>query len=461
MIKVILNSPCNYYSSVEILTNPIGLSYIKTFCENKNAQVQISIVPFIDNELLEREKPDIVGLSSYAATYGQVIKVAKMCKNEGIHVVVGGEQISTLPHLITGDMDVGVLGEGEQVFEQLLRHYDKGWKTQELLKVPGIVFRDGPDNLVQTEPGAPLKELDDLPIPDLLLGNEKTDTLCLMTSRGCPYRCIFCATGWHKNVRWFSPERVIETIKFHADRYPSLQRVKFWDDLFTIKMDRVQRIANLLEEEKLTKKFSYSVATRADHISDDLLHQLKRMNCIHVSLGMESGSNRTLEYINKGTTVEINRKAALMLRRFGLFSESSFIIGFPEETREEILETYEFIRTTPLNKVQVFLPVPYPGTKLWHYALDKEMVSETQDMDWEALDLIATMYRPKQVLNRFIVLSEKLSRQELYDLLIRFGRLARTKTFKYSLLLLWKNPRIIINRLVREFIFLFRKRKRN
>ncbi|MDF1535689.1 MAG: radical SAM protein [bacterium] len=461
MVKILLNSPCNYYTSVEILTNPIGLSYIKTFCEDKNPHVRISIVPYIDKELLERERPDIVGLSCYAATYGQAIKVAGMCKEYGVHVVVGGEQITTLPNLITDDMDIGVIGEGERAFEKLLRVYNGGWKGEELLDVPGIVFRDSQGGLVQTEPASPLKDLDSLPVPDLLQGNEKTDTLCIMTSRGCPYRCVFCATGWHRNVRWFSPEKVLETIKYHAERYPALQRVKFWDDLFTVKKERVRRIVDLLEEEGLTARFNYSVATRADHISEELLHQLKRMNCIHVSLGMESGSNRTLEYINKGTTVETNRKAALMLRRFDLFSESSFIIGFPEETREEIMETYDFIRATPLNKVQVFLPVPYPGTKLWEHALAKGLVSETVDMDWEALDLIATMYRPRQVLDRFIVLSEILSKQELYKLLRKFGRLARVKTFLYALILLRRNPRILINRFMRELVFLLVRRKRN
>ncbi len=458
-MKVLLNSPCNYYTSVEILTNSLGLSYIKAHCENRNRNVSIQIVPNLDRQILEREKPDIVGLSSYAATYGRVVDISRLCREMGIKVVVGGEQITTLPHLLTADMDIGVLGEGEYAFEQLLRYFDNGWDTSSLMEIPGLVFY-GPDGKLKASgPCIHIKSLDDLPIPDLLLGNEDTDTLCLMTSRGCPYRCVFCATGWHKNVRWFSPGRVIETIKFHTDKYPGIRRIKFWDDLFTVNTRRIEEIVVLLEANGLTEKVNYSIATRTDHINEELLHLLRRMNCIHVSMGMESGSEKTLAYIKKGLKVEANRKAAELLHKHRLYSEASFIIGFPYETEEDILQTYSFIKSIPLSKVQIFLPVPYPGTGLWDYALQKSLVTEN-GMNWEALDLIATMYKPRQVLDRFVVLSEKLSRKHLYLLLKKFGRLAKFKTFQYALVLLIRNPEIIFSRLRREIKFVFINKKR-
>lgn len=454
MLKILLNSICNFTTSSELLTVPIGLSYIKSYCE-ANFPCTVKIVPTIDEGLLDVEKPDIVGLSCYAATYDKVRKLACLCKLKGLHVVVGGEQISVLPHLLTEEMDVGVRGEGEHVFLELLRLYDNGWDKERLALLRGLVFRDASGELVMTEPSLGAVELADLPIPDLLLGNESTDLLCLMSSRGCPYRCVFCATGWHNSVHWMPAEKVVETIVYHLEKYPQLRRVKFWDDLFTVKFKRVERIVELLEERGLTKRLSFGVCTRADHINEALASLLKRMNCTHVSMGLESGCDRTLKHIQKGTTAEVNRRAVELLHSFGFSTEASFIVGFPQETDEDIHETYEFIKSIPINKIQVFLPITYPGTKLWKYAEERGLVSEA--MDWEQLDLIATMANPKSILEGFVVISEELSREELYGWLMRFKRLRQWKTLKFAMSLLLSDPRVIFERLKREARFYIRK----
>lgn len=454
MLKVLLNSICNFTTSSELLTVPIGLSYIKSYCE-ENFPCTIKIVSTIDERVLEVEKPDIVGISCYAATYDKVRKLAALCKRKGLSVVVGGEQVTVLPHLLTKEMDVGVRGEGEHVFLELLKLYDNGWNREGLMSIRGLVFRDPSGKLIITEPQSGIVELADLPIPDLLLGNESTDLLCLMSSRGCPYRCVFCATGWHNNVHLMPPERVVETIVYHLEKYPQLRRVKFWDDLFTVKIKRIERIVELLEERGPTKRLSFAVCTRADHINESLVRLLRRMNCTHISMGLESGCDRTLKYINKGTTVEVNRRAVELLHSRGFSTEASFIVGFPPETKEDIYETYEFIKSIPINKIQVFLPITYPGTKLWKLAEERGLVSEA--MDWEQLDLIATMANPGSVLDRFVIISEELSREELYDWLMRFKRLRQWKTLKFALSLLLSDPRVIFERLKREARFYVRK----
>lgn len=454
MLKVLFNSPCNFHTSSELLTVPIGLSYIKSFCEN-NFACEIKIVPVLDRRILEEEKPDIVGISCFAATYDRAKALARLCKSNGLTVVVGGEQITTLPHLITEDMDVGVRGEGEYVFLELLKRFNNGWKTSDLNNLPGLVYRRDDGDLTIGNPAPTSMNLDELPIPDFLLGNENTDLLCLMTSRGCPYQCAFCATGWHKSVHWLSPERLIETIVYHLEKYPRLRRVKFWDDLFTVKYKRVERIVELLEAKGLTGHLAFTICTRADHINEALLQLLKRMNCTHVSLGLESGNDKTLTYINKKCTVATNRRALELLAANNFDSESSFIVGFPGETDEDIQQTYDFIKQVPIRKIQVFLPIPYPGTQLWQYAMNRGLVSE--NMKWETLDLIATMADPSSVLKDFVILSEKLSREELYQWLVKFRRIRKWKTFKFALILLAKDPFVIYQRLKREISFYTRK----
>jgi anaerobic magnesium-protoporphyrin IX monomethyl ester cyclase len=456
MLKVLLNSPCNYTTSSELLTVPIGLAYIKRYCEI-NFPCAIAIVPFLDEKTLEQEKPDIVGISCFAATYGKAVQLARQCKLKGIWVVVGGEQITTLPHLVTDDMDVGVRGEGEFIFLELLRSFDNGWKNERLQHIKGIVFRDEQGEMCIKDPVPSVLNLDQLPIPDLLLDDKETDLLCLMTSRGCPYKCVFCATGWHNSVHWMSPERLVETIEFHVNKYPQLRRVKFWDDLFTVRFKRVERIVELLEKRGLTRRLSFMLCTRADHIKEPLLTLLQRMNCQHISMGLESGCDATLKYINKQCSAKTNRTAVELLSEYGFDSESSFIIGFPHETEEDVRETYAFIKQIPIDKIQVFLPIPYPGTALWEYASGKGLVSE--NMKWEKLDLIATMADPKSVLTDSVVLSETLTRMELYLWLKRFNRLRKWKTFIFALRLFVKDPRVILQRLRREVRFFIRKVK--
>lgn len=457
MLKILLNSPSNFTTSSELLTNPIGLSYIKSLCEER-FDCSITIVPVITDALLKKEQPHIVGISCYAATYDRVKAIAKKCRTLGINVVVGGEQITTLPHLLTPDMDVGVLGEGEFVFLELLNRYQKGWRCEDLGDLDGVVFVDNNNDLKVNKPGKGV-DLNQLPVPDLLYGNEQSDILCLMSSRGCPYNCSFCATGWHRNVHWMSPEKIVETIQYHVERYPKIRRVKFWDDLFTVNLKRVEMLAELFNKHGFNKTLNVTVCTRSDHVNEPLVKLLKKMNCDHVSMGLESGSDDTLKYIAKKTTVKQNEAAVRLLNRYGIYSESSFIIGFPHETETDIQKTYDFIKAIPINKIQVFLPIPYPGTRIWRYAEEHGLVSE--QMDWKRLDLIATMNDPKSILTDFVVISKNLSPKTLYGWLLRFRRLRKIKTFKFALLLLFKNPGIIFQRLRREIVFFYRKIRYN
>ncbi len=231
--------------------------------------------------------------------------------------------------------------------------------------------------------------------------------------------------------------------------------MKFWDDLFTVKLKRVEKIADLFEDKGLARRLVVTICTRSDHINESLLKALKRMNCTHVSMGLESGCNKTLKYVKKLTTAEKNRRAVELLDANGFDTEASFIIGFPEETSEDIQETYDFIKSIPIKKIQVFLPMPYPGTRIWEHALKKGLVSE--DMDWKRLDLIATMTRPKQVLDEFIVIAERVSREELYEWMLKFRRLRLKKSAIYAFQLLFRDPWLIIHRLRRNIIFMLRK----
>ena len=205
----------------------------------------------------------------------------------------------------------------------------------------------------------------------------------------------------------------------------------------------------------MSRRLRFSICTRADHITEALLTLLKRMNCTHVSMGLESGCDKTMKYVKKNCTAETNRRAVELLSAHLFDSESSFIVGFPHETNEDIQETFNFIKSVPIKKIQVFLPIPYPGTKLWEDALRRGMVSE--DMEWEKLDLIATMGNPKSVLTDFVVISETLSREQLYEWLKKFRLLRKWKSFRFAMSLLVRNPSIIFQRLKREVLFGIRR----
>jgi anaerobic magnesium-protoporphyrin IX monomethyl ester cyclase len=250
----------------------------------------------------------------------------------------------------------------------------------------------------------------------------------MFTSRGCPYRCVFCSSSrfWGK-LRFFSAEYVVKEIKSIKETYPQVKMISFYDDLFIADKPRLKRIVELLTEESLNEKLAFSCSCRANLVADDVAKLLKEMNVVSVGMGLESGNQRILTYLKgEGITVEHNRNAVKILKKNSLAANASFVIGSPDETREEILETLEFIKEINLDFVDTYVLTPLPGTPVWEYAKKRGLVSD--NMDWGKLDVSFAENHEKA-----IILSEKLSREELLSLYKTFQSLRYRTMLKNAL----------------------------
>jgi anaerobic magnesium-protoporphyrin IX monomethyl ester cyclase len=361
-------------------------------------------------------RPDIVGIRCVSQNYGRARAYAQMAKRRGLPVLIGGVHISAVPTSLSRDMDVAVIGEGEETIVELLGAFIATGRldTNRLGDIQGLAYwHDGQVNITQAR--APILHLDDIPFParDLLSIDMHT---YMFTSRGCPYRCIFCfSTRYWPKVRFASAEYVVNEIKEIISSY-HVSLISFYDDLFIADRQRLEQIASLLEAGNIVGKVRFSCNCRANLLGEDTVRLLKRMGIVSVSMGLESGSDRILKSL-KGEQISVadNERAVALLNKYGIAANASFVIGSPMETREEILQTLDFIKSNDLSYVDVYMLTPLPGTPIWEYAESRGLVSDS--MDWEKLNI--NFGRNPQ---NAIVLSETLTRDDLLQLYRLFQR---------------------------------------
>lgn len=416
MTKILFIDTLKYWQDkreFETLADHPGLLYLCGYLRQEFGPeyFNIKIIYRDIGQSLSSFKPDVVGISSVTQNFEIARKHAKLVKSAGCAVIIGGAHISAMPDALTEDMDVGVMGEGEETLAELMKLYEKEktFANKELLQeVKGIVYSHN-GKKIQTEPRPLIVPLDKIPFPsrDCSYINRG---IGIFTSRGCPYKCCFCFISHHwKKVRFFPPEYVVREIKDIVKKY-NPKHISIYDDLFIQDKKRLTCIVELLKEAKIPKYLSFNCNVRADHIDDKTAALLKEMGVTDVFMGIESGVQRSLTYLKGGTiTVEQNWAAIEILNKYGIRSLAGIIIGTPAETKEEILGTFEFVKKSKLDKFYIFPLTPLPGTPVWEYALNRGLVSN--DMDWDKLRM-----EFGEIPDKAIILSEVLSRKEFFEL---------------------------------------------
>jgi len=288
--------------------------------------------------------------------------------------------------------------------------------------------------------------LDKLPFPARDLFDIQSDTY-MFTSRGCPYRCTFCATSsfWNK-VRLFSAEYVVNEIEYLVNKH-NVNHISIYDDVFPVDTKRINQILNLLKEKDLLGKVDFSCAIRSNMVNDRIIQLLKEMGVTSIRIGLESGCNKTLKYL-KGNNINIrdNETAIKVIKKHGISVYTSFIIGSPKESKEDILETLNFIKASKLDTFNVYILTPFPGTPVWDYAESKGLVDKK--MDWDRLNMSFD-----KSYNSCIILSEKLTRNELYELFLRFKPYQKRKYFYTLLKKGLRNPLKVPGFLIKKLVY--------
>ena len=419
MIKLLFINAINPESEIETRYTPLGILYLSASLK-KALSVGMFELKLINKDIeknLQSFRPDIVGITAVSQNFNYAIRYAKMACKEGLPTIVGGVHISMIPECLTEDMDVGCIGEGELTIIELMKVFleNKSFPPEELKKIDGIVFwKNG--KRIKTPHRTAIREMDQIiRHPDRTMEGPVKHAY-VFSSRGCPYRCVFCASSRYWNqVRFFSPEYIFAEVESLVNK-SGAKMISFYDDLFVANKKRLHDIAILMEQGGLAKKVRFTCSCRSNMVDEDVVADLKRMGVVSVGLGLESGNPRILNYLKGRTvTVEDNRRAVKLLTSAGIKANASFIIGSPDETETEMMDTYDFIRKSKLSFVDIYVLTPYPGTPVWDFAKSRGLVSD--DMDWGKLNVNFEVTHPNA-----IILSKTVNRKGLYQIYKKFRR---------------------------------------
>jgi radical SAM superfamily enzyme YgiQ (UPF0313 family) len=291
------------------------------------------------------------------------------------------------------ELDLVVRGEGEETMIELCKWYERGKDLQELDSISGISFRK--DGQVKSNPARPLiKDLDGLPCPAFHLvpfedynfkfpvpGQGELPAVNIMSSRGCPFKCNFCATpiNWGRNVRMRSPENVVDEIQELIDRY-GVKVIFFFDDTFNVNKKRVEHICDLIIERKLDIFWKCDV--RIDLIDKPLLTKMKQAGLFHLSFGLEAASERVRnEIIDKKVDIEDFHNLVQWCQELEVIPNVFFIYSHPTETWEEAQETIKIIEQYGDGiEASIAILHIYPGTPLEEMARENGVLP--QDFTW-------------------------------------------------------------------------------
>jgi len=398
-MKILLVEPNSRFAIRRVLGvsgPPLGLAYIASYIrEYGKGKHEVKLVDALTlnytleqfQDLIRDFKPDVVGISaiSTSAIY-DVYEYAGLAKriDPSITTVVGGHHVSFAPKESMReckDMDIIVCGEAEETFLDLANTLDGG---KSLKSVLGIFFRsegkiigNPPRPLIENLDSVPLPAYDQLPMGMYRIGKEKY--IAIITSRGCPFKCIFCSSSklMGKRYRERSAKNIMKELRVLKNEY-GISHIEIIDDMFVLNPKRIKELHDLIKKENL--QIYWSCSSRVDIISKnpDVLKYLKEAGCHTIYVGAESGSQKSLDRINKGITVEQTRKAVRFIKKAGIGVFASFIIGIPGETKDDIEKTIRFAIELDPGLVQFTVCTPYPGTPLYSYAKDERLL-ETGD----------------------------------------------------------------------------------
>lgn len=352
-MKIELIHPPHYNCLDDKLEAPQGLMYIASCVREAGCEVSINDLSGVPEEKLSVGYADIYGLTTYTASLKVNKIIAKLCKqkNPNCKVVVGGAHPThaALECLAEENFDIAVRGEGELAMIDIINDYPHN----------KAIYEKPLDRNLDLYPDA-AKDLVDHDSYTKRLFGEKSMTY--LTSRGCPYRCAFCGLAeHHKVVKYRSVGRVVEELKQVIRDY-NYRAFNFMDDTLTINKKRLKQLCEQLEP--LGIKFRAQGRAGADTKED--YEMLYRAGCIMLTIGIESGSQRILDAMNKQVTVEQNMQVIQWVKEIGLTFRAFFVFGFPGETRETVEETKRFIKLAKPDQYFISTFVPYPSTDVWN-----------------------------------------------------------------------------------------------
>lgn len=386
---------------------PLGLAYLASIAREEGHEVAIFDFPSLNSDLdssrslLKGFDPDVVGISSTTPAIYDAYEIARISKelNENAVVMIGGPHVTFLPVYTLRScpfIDIVIRGEGEESFRESLRALERSdLDLNSLREVRGISYRE-PSGVLRHNPSRQLvNDLDALPMPayDLIDWNlYKVGKLrygVVMTSRGCPFNCIFCSSSLQFGKLWraHSVNRVIEELRILREDF-GIREIEFLDDTFTLNRRRAREICEKIVKEGID--LSWSASSRANTFDKDIAGAMRTAGAHTVYFGIESGTQKVLDFIGKGIRLSQAIDAVKTAARCGLKALGSFVIGFPIEMEEDVERTIAFSKELNVDYAQFTVATPYPGTRLWDFAIENRLLAT---LNWRLYTTVNVVMR--------------------------------------------------------------------
>ncbi len=324
--------------------------------------------------------PDIVGITGLSIEAPFIHRIAGLARENapGAKVILGGPHANAYRDSVTSDtnIDFAVYGEGEETIVRLL---DAISGNADVSEIPGIAFRKGERNIVNA-PVTPLSSIDSLPMPayDLIdmsryfRGAHKHSQnpvslsqriIPVVSSRGCPYGCIYCHAIFGRKVRLRSVESVIGEIEFLMANYAP-DEIEFADDIFNFDLARAKAICDEILRRKIKIRLSFPNGLRADRMDEELIVKLKQAGAYLIYYAVETASPELQKEAHRNLDLEKTRQVIEMTARLGIITGGYFILGFPGETIGQMRKTVDFALSSKLHLASFFYLTCFPNTDL-------------------------------------------------------------------------------------------------
>jgi len=370
---------------------PLGLLYIAAVLEKAGHAVQIydADPEYQDNMISEIKAfdPDLIGLSFLTVAYERAFNLAKKLKQElpGKTFCSGGVHTTVKPHETMNELDLDfiVIGEGE---DTIIEVCEKLGKNEGLAGVEGVMYRDNGE-IKDNGRRALIEDLDSIPFParhlidmkpylmppGIIRGHADKNQTTIVTSRGCPFQCIYCGSHniFGRKTRRRSVKNVVDEIE-HLHKNFGITGIYYCDDTFTLSPKWVRQYCEDLTSRNLGIKWAGQ--SRVDQTDPSLMKLMKESGLVQLDFGVESGSEKILKVLGKGgagdRTAQIKNSFKLC-RELDIRTLATFIIGNPEETREDIQESFQVAKDINADYTAFYFLTPYPGTKIYDMAIEK------------------------------------------------------------------------------------------
>lgn len=394
-MEVVLVYPRWDYPTFGELQEPLGLLYIGAMLKAEGHVVTMTDLAVDDIAVMDAavERADLVGLSSSSALYGRACAVLDRIKQKrpDIPVILGGPHATVLPEeSVARGFDAAVIGEGEHSAVELVSAFQKG---ESLHGIPGVVTRFD-DGFVRAPERGFEPDLDSLPDPDRTLVDykkyceKKLTHIGMMATRGCPWNCLFCKPMQDKlfgrKIRRRGLKRIVAEMKRIAETTGKKEYVFKDDTLVLAGTDWFVEFERELQDALMTG-VAFSCQARVDQINRELLIQMKRCGLEGIAFGVESGSQKVLDFYRKGIKVDETIAAFDLCHQMGLGTHAFIMLGAPVETREDLEATVRLVERIKTESVSVSVTTPAPGSDLFTQMKESGLLNAQSPEDYDYL----------------------------------------------------------------------------